>query len=99
MLSRSSKGSMLVAIAAVAFLSPQLGWRAGTPSPVLDANPRWVALYWKAWENLYAATVDEKEPGPWPARAVAQEGVIGFDSTLAVSLFANWGWRAHPTRE
>jgi hypothetical protein len=90
---------MLVAVAALTLVSPQLGWRAGTPSPVLEGNPRWVELYWKAWENLHAATVEETEPGPWPSRAFAQDGAIGFDETLAISLYANWGWRAHPVRE
>lgn len=90
---------MLVALAALTLASAQLGWRAGTPEPVLDANPKWVELYWKAWENLHAATVEEKEPGPWPSRAFAQGGFIGFDETLAISLYACWGWRAHPARE
>lgn len=90
---------MLEALVAVAFGSAQLGWRAGTPEPILDANPRWIELYWKAWENLYAVTVEEKEPGPWPARSFAPENRIAFDETLALALYARWGWRAHPVRE
>lgn len=90
---------MLEALVALTFGAAQLGWRAGTPEPILDANPRWVELYWKAWENLHAATVEEKEPGPWPARAFAPGNRIGFDETLAISLYARWGWRAHPARE
>ena len=90
---------MLVALAAAALISPQLGWRAGTPTPVLEGNPRWVELYWKAWENLHAATFEEKEPGPWPPRVFAPEGSISFEQTLTISLYANWGWRAHPAQE
>jgi hypothetical protein len=90
---------MLVAIAAFVLSPPQLGWRAGTPSPVLDGNPRWVQLYWKSWENLVAATCEEKEPGPWPPRAFAENGSINFDKTLLISLYARWGWRAHPVSE
>ena len=87
---------MLAALTAVAILSPQLGWRAGTPTPILVGNPKWVELYWKAWENLYAATVEEHEPGPWPPRVFAAGGKIDFDKTLAITLYARWGWRAHP---
>jgi hypothetical protein len=90
---------MLVALAATALIGPQLGWRAGTPTPILEGNPGWVELYWKAWENLQAATVEEKEPGPWPPRAFAPEGSISFEQTLTISTYANWGWRAHPVRE
>ena len=87
---------MLAALTAVAILSPQLGWRAGTPTPILVGNPKWVELYWKAWENLYAATVEEHEPGPWPPRVFAAGGKIDFDKILAITLYARWGWRAHP---
>ncbi|MDQ2987048.1 MAG: hypothetical protein M3R13_10085 [Armatimonadota bacterium] len=90
---------MLEALAALAMGHAQLGWRAGTPEPVLDGDPAWIGLYWKAWENLYAATIEETEPGPWPARVFAEEGTISFDRALAISLYARWGWRAHPVRE
>ncbi|MEO7453460.1 MAG: hypothetical protein ABIV13_01710 [Fimbriimonadales bacterium] len=90
---------MLVAVVVAVALTPQLGWKAGTPSPILEGNPRWVELYWKAWENLYAATIDEKEPSPWPSRAITDGEVIDYEKTLAISLYANWGWRAHPIRE
>jgi len=90
---------MLEALAAGILCSAQLGWRAGTPEPILDANPRWVELYWKAWENLYAVTVEEKEPGPFPSRAFAPGNRISYDQTLAIALYARWGWRAHPVRE
>jgi hypothetical protein len=90
---------MLEALVAVAFGTAQLGWRAGTPEPILDANPRWVELYWKAWENLHGATFEEKEPGPWPPRSFAPNEKINYDHALTLALYARWGWRAHPVRE
>ena len=87
---------MLPVLAAALFASPQLGWRAGTPEPVLDGNPEWVQLYWKSWENLQAAILEEAEPGPLPARVITQNGAVEFDGSLGVALYARWGWRANP---
>ena len=62
----------MVSLAALLILhSAQLGWRAGTPEPVLETNPRWVQLYWKAWENTQKHVVEEESPGPFPARFIA----------------------------
>lgn len=88
---------MLEALAALAI--GQLGWRAGTPTPVLPAEPRWVEMYWHAWENLHANVKEETSPSDWPPRAIVEEGAIHFDRTLAIALYARWGWRANPVGE
>jgi hypothetical protein len=87
---------MLALLVATGAVFPQLGWRAGTPEPVLADNPRWVQLYWKAWENLQAAVIEEKEPGPLPPRSIGVDGAVRFDETLALALYARWAWRANP---
>ncbi len=88
----------MVSIAAALLLvhASQLGWRAGTPEPVLEANPRWVELYWKAWENTQRHVLEEETPGPFPSRFIAGDGRIAFDETVALSLYARWAWRAVP---
>lgn len=87
----------MVPLAALLFLhSAQLGWRAGTPEPVLAANPRWVQLYWKAWENTQKHVLEEESPGPFPSRFIAGDGRVAFDESVALSLYERWAWRAAP---
>ena len=87
----------MVSLAALLILNAsQLGWRAGTPEPVLEANPRWVQLFWKAWENTQKYVVEEESPGPFPARFIAGDGRVAFDESVALSLYERWAWRAAP---
>ena len=80
----------------IAQTRPAQNVAAGTPEPVLDGNPKWVELYWKSWENLQASVLEEKTPGPLPARVIAQNGAVEFDAAMGIALYARWGWRANP---
>jgi hypothetical protein len=72
-----------------------LGWRAGTPAPVLEGNPEWITLYWKAWENYHAGVVDEDRPSLMP-RYHAPDGRFSFAEAVTQALWTKWGWRAAP---
>ncbi|MGI8923796.1 MAG: hypothetical protein ACR2HJ_07120 [Fimbriimonadales bacterium] len=93
---------LALAAASLALSIPQLGWRAGTPEPILEASPRWVELYWKAWENVQVATVkSDGPPGmqgpgskPFPHGVIAEGGAENYDGSLAVALFGRWAFRA-----
>lgn len=74
----------------------QLGWRAGTPEPICEDNPEFVAMYWKAWENLHAHVREESAPNGFPHLNIAPHGRIAFDETIETALYARWGWRAAP---
>jgi hypothetical protein len=91
---------MLSLLAALALLpSVQLGWKAGTPEPILDGNPRWVDLYWKSWENLHAAVIENEGLGPLPSGIVAPGKVVSFDGSMAIALWGRWAWRASYARQ
>lgn len=88
---------MLTAIAFLAlFPATQLGWKAGTPEPVLDGNPEYLTLYWKAWENYYETVTEDIRQRILPLRYSSENNVIGFDTTLARGVFAKWGYKAAP---
>jgi hypothetical protein len=88
----------LLLVAGVA-VTTQLGWRAGTPEPILDENPEFIQLYWKAWENLQSWVFEEQSPGPFPNRFIAPRKRIGFDETISTALYSRWAWRANPIAE
>lgn len=92
------KGVTLMLAAGFAVVC-QLGWRAGTPEPILEESPEFVQLYWKAWENLQHWVFEEQSPGPFPNRFIAPQQRIGFDETLSIALYARWAWRANPIAE
>lgn len=77
----------------------QLGWRAGTPEPVLDGDPSFVRLYWKAWENYQAGVVEDVRAAHFPPRYLAPSGRVSFDEACLHALYAKWGWRAAPVEE
>lgn len=87
------------AILLAAAFSSQLGWRAGTPEPLIDGQPSWVAMYWKTWEILQAKTVEQKAPSSLPPRFLSLTNGIGFDATAAIALYAKWAWRAVPIED
>lgn len=88
-----------LALPFIVALFPQLGWRAGTPSPVLDGNPEYVELYWKSWENYYETVVEDIRPQILPMRFSAPGGQISFDKTIAHGFFAKWGYKAAPLEQ
>lgn len=90
----------MVAISVCLLLSiSQLGWRAGTPEPVLDEDKDFVKLYWKAWENYHAHVVEEVRLGMFPPRFSASGESFEFHDGLGHALFAKWAWRATPCAE
>lgn len=78
---------------------PQLGWRAGTPEPILEDDPGFVALYWKSWEAYHSCVRDDVRLALFPPRYAAPNGEIAFDDAIATTLFTKWGWKAAPSNE
>lgn len=71
----------------------QLGWRAGTPSPVLDRDPDFVAMYWQVWES-YRGFVLEDGTGGVPTPIYAPGNRLSASESVTGCLFTRWGWRA-----
>ncbi len=87
---------MVLLLAACAFsVSAQLGWRAGTPEPVLDGDPDFIRMYWKSWE-LYQSTVVEDIRSGIPPRYSAPNGQVRFDDAIAHALYAKWAVKSAP---
>ena len=89
---------MLLPVGALA-MSPQLGWRAGTPEPILEDDPGFIALYWKTWEAYHACVREDVRLALFPPRYAAPNGEIAFDDAVAITLFSKWGWKAAPSNE
>jgi hypothetical protein len=89
---------LLVGVLALA-TSPQLGWRAGTPEPILDDDPGFVALYWKTWEAYHASVREDVRLALFPPRYAAPNDEIAFDDAVAIAISSKWGWRAAPSNE
>jgi hypothetical protein len=71
----------------------QLGWRAGTPSPVLDGDPDLVAMYWQVWENYRGGVLEEAEGGlPTPIYAPGKR--LSAAESVTGCFFTRWAWRA-----
>lgn len=79
--------------------SPQLGWRAGTPEPILEDDPGFVALYWKTWEAYHAVVREDVRLALFPPRYAAPNDEIAFDDAVAIAISSKWGWRAAPSNE
>lgn len=91
---------MLLLVGALALAaSPQLGWRAGTPEPILDDDPGFVALYWRAWEAYHECVREDVRLALFPPRYAAPNGEVAFDDAIAITLFSKWGWKAAPSNE
>lgn len=80
----------------LALSTSQLGWEAGTPRPVLDENPEFVALYWKAWETYHATVRENTRVALFPTRYSAIGDRIRFDEAVNHCLYAKWGLKAAP---
>lgn len=85
--------------AAVLAISPQLGWRAGTPEPILEDDPGFVTLYWKTWEAYHACVREDVRLALFPPRYIAPNEEVAFDDVIATAIFAKWGWKAAPSNE
>lgn len=83
---------MLSVLLSVA-VAGQLGWRAGTPSPVLDGDADFVAMYWHAWE-AYRDGVIEQDVGGLPTPIYAPGRRLSAVESLTGCFFTRWGWRA-----
>ncbi len=90
---------MIVLVAALTLATPQLGWRAGTPEPILEDDPEFVELYWRCWEAYYAAVREDVRLALFPARYVAPNEEIAPDTIAVVTLYSKWGWKAAPCAE
>lgn len=76
-----------------------MGWKEGTPAPVLEADPGFEKLYWKSWELLQSAVVEETRLAIFPPRFLAPKGRVSFEEAISLPLYARWGWRANPCIE
>ncbi len=75
----------------------QLGWRAGTPEPILAESPEFIQIYWKAWENYHASLISPPPGTGFPQSLLAPSGELKFWEGVTSVLFSRWGWRATPT--
>ncbi len=75
----------------------QLGWRAGTPEPILEESPELVQLYWKAWENYHASLIEAPRAPGFPQQVLAPDGELNFWEGVTSVLYSRWGWRATPS--
>ncbi|MCW5946419.1 MAG: hypothetical protein KIT74_05245 [Fimbriimonadales bacterium] len=83
----------MIHLLAAALAATQLGWRAGTPEPILEAEPELVAMYWHVWE-AYREGVIEEASGGLPTPIYAPGGRLGASELVTGSLFTRWAWRA-----
>lgn len=83
-------------LAAISVLPNQLGWRNGTPNPVLDGDPEFVGLYWKAWENVQAAIVEDTRVGSLPPRFLASHSSLSFEEIVGMTTYLRWAYQAVP---
>jgi len=90
---------MIVLVVALTLTMTQLGWRAGTPEPILEDDPEFVELYWRCWEAYHAAVREDVRLALFPARYVAPNNEIAPDTIAWVTLYSKWGWRAAPCAE
>jgi hypothetical protein len=69
------------------------------PAPILDNNPEWVELYWKAWEILYTWNVARPAPGsPFVSNYLDEggdENIYQWD-TIFMIMFARYGHTVFP---
>lgn len=75
----------------------QLGWRAGTPEPVLADSPDFVRLYWRAWENYHQSLIDAPSSLGVSHQVLAFRGHLRFLEGVTSVLYSRWGWRATPS--
>lgn len=86
-------------LASFLVIASQLGWREGTPAPILEADPGFEKLYWKSWELLQNAVVEETRLAIFPPRFLAPKGSVSFEEAISLPLYARWGWKANPCIE
>ena len=86
-------------LASVAFLPIQLGWRNGTPSPILDGDPEYLEIYWKAWENAQSSIIEETRLGSLPPLFLGPNFAISFDESVAQILYLRWAYQALPLEQ
>jgi hypothetical protein len=88
-----TSNAFVIHLIAAALAATQLGWRAGTPEPILETEPDLVAMYWHVWE-AYREGVIEEASGGLPTPIYAPGGRLGASELVTGSLFTRWAWRA-----
>ena len=72
--------------------------RAKLPSPILDGNPDWVAMYWKAWQLAFTHMERPPEGSPFVSNwldASFDDKIYQWD-TIFMVMFARYGNSVFP---
>ncbi len=69
------------------------------PEPILDSNPDWINLYWRAWEIAFSNIRQPKADSPlvsnWLDAAFSDDCLFQWDITFIV-MFARYGHHIFP---